>query len=102
MALASKKEYQSVKEKAEIYNLFVYLDEPHTLEFVLDVLSKVLSFNQIELARLKDNLEKLKFSLCWTGSKEQVEEKRTMILSYREYHSGEDIGPLRCSTTSLG
>jgi ATP-dependent Clp protease adaptor protein ClpS len=79
------------------YHLILENDDYHSMEFVVDVLQKVLGFNQQRAALLMLEAHTRERAVVWTGSREVAELKLEQIHTFHEVRAdGCDLGPLSC------
>lgn len=80
------------------YNVILLNDDDHTMEFVIDVLLKVLGIKKERAYQLMMEAHNSGRSVLWTGTKEGAELKQEQILTFHEKHwkDGRDLGPLGC------
>jgi ATP-dependent Clp protease adaptor protein ClpS len=76
------------------YNVILYNDDYHSMEFVVAVLMKVMNFSiQQAMLRMLEAHETGR-AVIWTGSKEVAELKAEQIHTLHEKRQGADLGPL--------
>ncbi len=81
------------------YNVVLENDDYHTLEFVVDVLRKVLGCPLERAAQLALQAHTTGRSIIWTGTKEVAELKVEQVRSFHEVRpwDGAKLGPLGCT-----
>jgi len=81
------------------YNVILENDDYHTLDFVVDVLRKVLGCTLERAAQLALQAHTTGRSIIWTGTKEVAELKVEQVRSFHEIRSwdGSKLGPLGCT-----
>jgi ATP-dependent Clp protease adaptor protein ClpS len=81
------------------YNVILENDDYHTLEFVVDVLRKVLGCPLERAAQLALQAHTTGRSIIWTGTKEVAELKVEQVRSFHEIRAwdGAKLGPLGCT-----
>jgi ATP-dependent Clp protease adaptor protein ClpS len=82
-----------------LYNIILENDNYHTLEFVVDVLLKVLGCAVERAVQLALQAHNTGRSIVWTGTKEVAELKVEQIRSFQEVREsdGAKLGPLGCA-----
>jgi len=79
------------------YNVILLNDDHHSMEFVVEVLCKVLGCSLERAVVLMMEAHNTGRSIIWTGSKEVAELKADQIRSCPEIRSdGRNLGPLGC------
>src|SRR5205823_6552479 len=80
------------------YNVILANDDHHSMEFVVDVLCKVLGCVVERAVVLMIEAHTSGRAIIWTGSKEVAELKREQVLTFHEVRAGgRDLGPLGCT-----
>ena len=81
------------------YNVILENDDYHTLDFVVDVLRKVLGCTLERGVQLALQAHTTGRSIVWTGAKEVAELKVEQICSFHEIRTsdGAKLGPLGCT-----
>lgn len=80
------------------YHVILENDDHHSMEFVIQVLSKALGYTLDHSARLMLEAHRQGRSVVWTGPKEVAELKAEQIRTFHEFRSGgRDVGPLGCT-----
>jgi ATP-dependent Clp protease adaptor protein ClpS len=81
------------------YNVILENDDHHSVEFVVDVLSKALGYSAERSFQLMMQAHTTGRSVVWTGSKEVAELKADQIQSFHEIREsdGAKLGPLGCT-----
>ncbi|MFQ3593923.1 MAG: ATP-dependent Clp protease adaptor ClpS [Gemmataceae bacterium] len=79
------------------YNVILLNDDHHSMEFVVEVLCKVLGCSLERAVVLMMEAHHTGRAIIWTGSKEVAELKVDQIRSCPEIRSdGRNLGPLGC------
>jgi ATP-dependent Clp protease adaptor protein ClpS len=80
------------------YNVILLNDDHHSMEFVVDVLCKVLGCSLERAVQLMLEAHESGRSIIWTGTKEVAELKAEQIHSFPEIRAadGAQLGPLGC------
>ncbi|MGL4550798.1 MAG: ATP-dependent Clp protease adaptor ClpS [Gemmataceae bacterium] len=79
------------------YNVILLNDDHHSMEFVLEVLCKVLGCSVERAYQFMMEAHTSGRAIIWTGSKEVAELKAEQIHSCTEVREGgRDLGPLGC------
>jgi ATP-dependent Clp protease adaptor protein ClpS len=79
------------------YNVILLNDDHHSMEFVVEVLCKVLGCNLEKAFLLMMEAHQSGRAIIWTGSKEVAELKAEQIHSCPEIRpDGRNLGPLGC------
>jgi ATP-dependent Clp protease adaptor protein ClpS len=77
------------------FNVVLLNDDHHTVDFVVEVLQKVLGCNLQKAVLLMSEAHQTGRSIVWTGNKEVAELKAEQIQSFHEIKSdGTKLGPL--------
>jgi ATP-dependent Clp protease adaptor protein ClpS len=80
------------------YNVILANDDHHSMEFVVEVLCKVLGCAPERAVILMIEAHTSGRAIIWTGSKEVAELKRDQVLTFHEMReNGRDLGPLGCT-----
>jgi ATP-dependent Clp protease adaptor protein ClpS len=79
------------------YNVVLENDDDHSIEFVVDVLRKVLGAPQERAVQLTLEAHNSGRAVIWTGPKEVAELKVEQVNTYHEIRGGAKLGPLTCS-----
>jgi ATP-dependent Clp protease adaptor protein ClpS len=81
------------------YHVILENDEYHTMEFVVDVLRKVLGCPLERAVQLMLQAHTSGRAVIWTGPKEVAELKVEQIRTFHQIHpeNGAKLGPLGCS-----
>lgn len=80
------------------YNVILENDDDHSMEFVVEVLCKVLGCKVERAHQLMLQAHSTGRAVIWTGTKEVAELKVEQIRTFGEIHaSGSKLGPLGCS-----
>ena len=79
------------------YHVILHNDDHHSMEFVLEVLTKVFKYKTEETFTLMMRAHEQGRSIVWTGAKEVAELKVEQMTSFHEKISGRDLGPLGVS-----
>lgn len=80
------------------YNVILENDDHHSMEFVVEVLCKVLACPVERAVQLMMEAHNSGRAVIWTGSKEVAELKCEQVLSFSETRDrdGAKLGPLGC------
>jgi ATP-dependent Clp protease adaptor protein ClpS len=94
-----KEREQTTTRRIPPYNVILENDDYHTLEFVVDVLRKVLGCPLERAAQLALQAHTTGRSIIWTGTREVAELKVEQVRSFHEIRSydGAKLGPLGCT-----
>jgi ATP-dependent Clp protease adaptor protein ClpS len=78
------------------YNVIIYNDDHHSMEFVVEVLCKALGVTLERAVEFMWTAHTSGRAAVWTGSKEGAELKAEQIQTFREVSSrdGAQLGPL--------
>jgi ATP-dependent Clp protease adaptor protein ClpS len=79
------------------YHVIIHNDDHHSMEFVIEVLTKVFGYKLEESFTLMMRAHEEGKSVVWTGAKEVAELKAEQITSFHEKREGADLGPLGVS-----
>ncbi len=80
------------------YHVILENDDHHSMEFVIEVLCKVLGCPFEEAFQLMMTAHTSGRAVIWTGSREVAELKAEQVQSFHETraHDGAKLGPLGC------
>ena len=80
------------------YHVLIENDDDHSMEFVIDVLRKVFSYDQPKAFSLMMHAHENGEAVVWTGPKEVAELKADQITTFHETRErdNKDLGPLGC------
>jgi ATP-dependent Clp protease adaptor protein ClpS len=80
------------------YNVILLNDEHHSVEFVIEVLLKVLGCPAERAFQLMLEAHTSGRSVIWTGPKEVAELKHEQVTTFHETRPGDgaELGPLGC------
>jgi ATP-dependent Clp protease adaptor protein ClpS len=79
------------------YNVILLNDDYHSMEFVVEVLCKVLGCSVERAFQLMIEAHESGRAIIWTGSKEVAELKAEQIQTFPEVRAdGKEFGPLGC------
>jgi ATP-dependent Clp protease adaptor protein ClpS len=79
------------------YNVILLNDDHHSMEFVVEVLSKALGYAVERSFQLMMQAHNSGRAVVWTGPKEVAELKADQIRTFHEKRAdGRDFGPLGC------
>jgi ATP-dependent Clp protease adaptor protein ClpS len=78
------------------YNVILENDDYHSMEFVVEVLQKVLGQNLQRATLMMMEAHTSGRAIVWTGPKEVAELKAEQIHTMTEVRKGRDLGPLSC------
>jgi ATP-dependent Clp protease adaptor protein ClpS len=93
-----KEREQTATRRIPPYNVILENDDYHTLEFVVDVLRKVLGCPLERAVQLALEAHTTGRSIIWTGTKEVAELKVEQVSSFHEVRpDGAKLGPLGCT-----
>lgn len=76
------------------HNVVLANDEHHSMEFVVEVLSKVFRYEAEKCVRLMVEAHDTGRAIVWSGSKEVAELKAEQVQSCHEQRGNKDLGPL--------
>jgi len=81
------------------YNVILENDDHHSMDFVVDVLLKVLGCTRQRAVSLMLQAHTAGRAVIWTGSKEAAELKVEQVRTYHETRGpdGIKLGPLNCN-----
>ena len=81
------------------YHVVLANDDQHTIEFVIDVLRKVLGAPLERAVQLTMEAHTSGRAVIWTGPKEVAELKVEQVTTYHEVRAGDGtkLGPLTCT-----
>jgi ATP-dependent Clp protease adaptor protein ClpS len=80
------------------YNVILLNDDHHSMEFVIEVLCKVLGCSVERAIQLMLEAHNSGRAVIWTGTKEVAELKAEQVQTFPEIRApeGADLGPLGC------
>ena len=80
------------------YNVILLNDDDHSMEFVIEVLCKVLGCAVERAYQFMMEAHSSGRAVIWTGTKEVAELKREQVTTFHEtrHRDGLDLGPLGC------
>ena len=79
------------------YNVILLNDDHHSMEFVVEVLSKALGYAVERSFQLMMQAHSSGRAVVWTGPKEVAELKAEQIRTFHERRpDGRELGPLGC------
>jgi ATP-dependent Clp protease adaptor protein ClpS len=80
------------------YHVILLNDDHHSMEFVIEVLVKVLGCAHERAYQLMMEAHASGRAVIWTGPQEGAELKQEQVRTYHEQHwkTGRDLGPLGC------
>src|SRR5215204_274191 len=79
------------------YHVILLNDDHHSMEFVIDVLSKVLGCSMERAVQLMMEAHSSGRAVIWTGPREVAELKAEQVLTFPEIRDdGRELGPLGC------
>ena len=80
------------------YHVILLNDDHHSMEFVVEVLSKALGYNAARSLELMMKAHTDGRAVVYTGSREVAELKADQISTFHEVRErdGKDLGPLGC------
>src|SRR6476646_3929583 len=80
------------------YNVILENDDHHSMQFVIEVLCKVLGCAVERSYQLMMEANNSGRAVIWTGTREVAELLAEQVLTFTEKHDdGRDLGPLGCS-----
>ena len=81
------------------YHVIIANDDDHSMDFVVDVLRKVLGAPLERALQLMLEAHTTGRAVIWTGPKEVAELKAEQVLTYHEKRDRDqkDLGPLTCT-----
>ena len=80
------------------YNVVLENDDHHSMEFVVDVLSKALGYSHQRAFQFMMQAHTTGRAVVWTAPKEVAELKADQIRTFHETREGgTDLGPLGCT-----
>lgn len=79
------------------YNVILLNDDHHSMQFVIEVLCKVLGCSVERAYQLMMEAHGSGRAIIWTGTKEVAELKYEQMMTFPEIHQdGRELGPLGC------
>ena len=79
------------------YNVILLNDDYHTMEFVIEVLMKVLGCQKERAFQLMLEAHESGRAIIWSGPLEGAELKQEQVQTFHEKHGdGRELGPLGC------
>jgi ATP-dependent Clp protease adaptor protein ClpS len=94
----SKPEEKTRSRRIPPHHVILENDDHHSMEFVMEVLSKALGFTPERSFQHMMQAHTTGRSIVWTGPKEVAELKAEQIQSFHEIHAdGRKLGPLGCT-----
>jgi len=79
------------------YNVILENDDHHSMQFVIEVLSKVLGCALERAYQFMMEAHNSGRAVIWTGTREVAELKAEQVLTFTEKRDdGRDLGPLGC------
>ncbi len=99
MTTKPQSEEQTKTRRVPPYHVILENDDQHSMEFVIETLSKSLGYNVEKCYHLMMQAHTSGRAVVWTGSKEVAELKVDQITSFHEIRAsdGAKLGPLGCS-----
>lgn len=93
-----KTKEQTATRRMPPYNVVLLNDEDHSVEFVEDVLRKVLGCTREKATLLTLQADVTGRAIIWTGPREAAELKADQVRTFHEIRepSGKNLGPLGC------
>jgi len=81
------------------YHLIIANDDHHSMEFVVEVLRKVLGVPMERAVQLMLEAHTSGRAIVWTGPKEVAELKSEQVHTFHEYREPgkKDLGPVSCT-----
>ena len=93
-----KSDEQTRSRRVPPYHVILENDDHHSMEFVVEVLTKALGYSAERCVQLMLQAHNTGRSVIWTGSKEVAELKAEQIQTFHEIRAGgRDLGPLGCT-----
>jgi len=94
-----KKRTQTAVRLQPPYNVIIFNDDYHSMQFVAEVLCKVLGCTLDRAVLLMLQAHHMGRAIVWTGSKEVAELKAEQIRTFHETRDGDGakLGPLDCT-----
>lgn len=94
-----KERKQTSTRRLPPYNVILENDDYHSMEFVVEVLQRVLGCTLERAVQLMLQAHTTGRAVIWTGSKEGAELKAEQIHTYHEARAadGTKLGPLGCT-----
>jgi ATP-dependent Clp protease adaptor protein ClpS len=79
------------------YNVILENDDHHSMDFVVEVLTKVFGYKMEQSVQLMMRAHTTGRAVVWTGAREVAELKAEQISTYHEKRPDRDLGPLGCT-----
>jgi ATP-dependent Clp protease adaptor protein ClpS len=94
-----KERKRAATRRVPPYHVILENDDQHTMDFVVDVLRKVLGCVAERAVQLMLQAHTTGRAIIWTGPKEGAELKVEQIRTFHQIHpaDGTKLGPLACS-----
>ncbi len=94
-----KERQETATRRVPPYHVILENDDLHTMEFVVDVLRKVLGCSAERAVQLMLQAHTAGRAIIWTGPKEVAELKVEQIRTFHQIHPLDEtkLGPLGCS-----
>jgi ATP-dependent Clp protease adaptor protein ClpS len=94
-----KQKSQTTTRRLPPYNVILENDEVHSMDFVVDVLLKVLGCTMQHALMLMLQAHTTGRAIIWTGPKEVAELKVEQMRTFQEIRRSDDarLGPLICT-----
>lgn len=97
VATRPKTREESRTRRIPPYHVVLLNDDHHSMEFVVEVLSKALGYSAERCLQLMLVAHRSGRAVVWTGPKEVAELKADQIRTFHEYRGADkDLGPLGC------
>jgi ATP-dependent Clp protease adaptor protein ClpS len=94
----SKPRDQSQTRRVPPYHLILANDDHHSMEFVVDVLRKILGMPKEKAVALMMEAHSAGRAIIWTGPREVAELKAEQVHTCHEIRGDKtDLGPLSCT-----
>ena len=98
MATKTQPREETHTRRVPPYNVIIENDDHHSMEFVVEVLMKVLGASVERAFQLMIEAHETGRAVVWTGPKEVAELKAEQIQTFHEVRDdGSDLGPLGCT-----
>ena len=97
VTVATKPKEATKTRRVPPYNVILLNDDNHSMEFVIEVLSKALGYSVERCYQLMMQAHTSGRAVVWTGPKEVAELKAEQIRTFHQkLDDGRDFGPLGC------
>ena len=95
--VAPRTREETTTRRVPPYHVILANDEHHSMEFVVDVLRKVLAIKLEAAMQLMMEAHTKGRAVIWTGPKEVAELKAEQVHTFHEKRADKDLGPLSCT-----